>query len=501
MGNKRTKNQIRRERAKLRKLEKPADVEVNVKPSSEGSKKPDSSHNNQNQHEQDDLEIDDIYSNPLFQVFEDVFLKFGKTGTTEEDRSLSTRGEVLNGSDTGSDSESDEDDQEAALSRRQLKQLNKPSLAALKSTVLRPQIVEWNDVDSPDPYLLVHFKSQVNVIPVPAHWSSKREYLSSRRGIQKPPFQLPKAIRDTGIQDMRNNNEEKTLKQLQRERVQPRSGKLDIDYQTLYNAFFKHQSKPRLYGFGDVYYEGKEVVDEHIDDAAKIRPGVISELLRNALGMPENDLSVPPPWISIMQYIGKPPAYENLIIPGIDTDYSNDGYKPPESEQADFNDVPKNWGKLVEMASSDEEYDEDEEEDEEDEENEDVGDADVEDSKGIEEESNSTVHYNVSGNDKPEVDVDVDSDKKVITEFGRGSAYLNTPEVENVSSDGDNGIQKSLYTVIEEKKETTSGFIQGEKKYVLDNRSQSNGKSNEVEHRERRKPTASAKLATDDFKF
>lgn len=499
MGNKRSKNQIRRERAKLRKLEKPADAAVIMKRGHEGSKKPDVSHISRDQHDQNDLETDDIYSNPLFQEYEDVFLRFGKTGATEVDRSLFTRGEVLNGSDTGSDSESDEDDQKAALSRRQLKQLHKPSLVTLKSAVLHPQIVEWNDVDSPDPYLLVHFKSQVNVIPVPAHWSSKREYLSSRRGFQKPPFQLPKAIRDTGIQDMRNNNEEKTLKQLQRERVQPRSGKLDIDYQILYNAFFKHQSKPRLYRFGDVYYEGKEVADEYIDVAAKIRPGVISEQLRIALGMPENDLSVPPPWISIMQYIGKPPAYENLIIPGIDTDYRNDGYKLPESEQADSNGVFKNWGKLVELPSSDEEYDEDEDENEDASDGDD--DADIEKSKDIRVESNSNVHYNVFGNDKPELDDYIDSDKKTVTEFGRGTAYLSTSGVEKLSYESDSRVQKSLYTVIEERAETTGGFIQGEKKYDLYNRSQSDEKSNEAEYTERKKANPSTKLATDDFKF
>ena len=41
-------------------------------------------------------------------------------------------------------------------------------------------------------------------------------------------------------------------------RVQGRTGKLDIDYQVLHDAFFKHQSKPELSHLGDLYYEGKE---------------------------------------------------------------------------------------------------------------------------------------------------------------------------------------------------------------------------------------------------
>lgn len=51
---------------------------------------------------------------------------------------------------------------------------------------------------------------------------------------------------------------EQTLKQKQRERVQPKMGRLDIDYTKLYNAFFKFQTKPELTRFGEVYYEGKE---------------------------------------------------------------------------------------------------------------------------------------------------------------------------------------------------------------------------------------------------
>ena len=33
---------------------------------------------------------------------------------------------------------------------------------------------------------------------------------------------------------------------------------MDIDYQVLHDAFFKHQMKPSLTIHGDVYYENKE---------------------------------------------------------------------------------------------------------------------------------------------------------------------------------------------------------------------------------------------------
>ena len=44
------------------------------------------------------------------------------------------------------------------------------------------------------------------------------------------------------------NREAKT-----RERVQPKMGKMDIDYQKLHDAFFKFQTKPTVTGFGEMF--------------------------------------------------------------------------------------------------------------------------------------------------------------------------------------------------------------------------------------------------------
>ena len=40
--------------------------------------------------------------------------------------------------------------------------------------------------------------------------------------------------------------------------MQPKMGKLGMDYQMMHEAFFKYQSKPHLTRIGDLYYEGKE---------------------------------------------------------------------------------------------------------------------------------------------------------------------------------------------------------------------------------------------------
>lgn len=142
----------------------------------------------------------------------------------------------------------------------------------------------------------------------------KREYLSSKRGIEKPPFELPKFIKDTGIMEMRDSVREKeeaaSLKAKMRERVAPKMGKLDIDYQKLHDAFFRFQTKPTLTMYGEVYYEGKEFET----NLKGRRPGELSDELKEALNMPPG---APPPWLINMQRFGPPPSYPSLKIPGL----------------------------------------------------------------------------------------------------------------------------------------------------------------------------------------
>ena len=42
-----------------------------------------------------------------------------------------------------------------------------------------------------------------------------------------------------------------------REKIRPKLGKIDIDYQKLHDAFFRWQTKPKVSIHGDLYYEVK----------------------------------------------------------------------------------------------------------------------------------------------------------------------------------------------------------------------------------------------------
>ena len=152
-----------------------------------------------------------------------------------------------------------------------------------------------------------------------------------------------------------------------KERVQPKMGKIDIDYQVLHDAFFKYQSKPTMTGHGDTYYEGKEFEVRTSTPSApphlhpfpprptppprtaptptpppprppqvslrEKKPGVVTDDLRKALGM---EVGGAPPWLINMQRYGPPPSYPNLKIPGLNA---------PIPEGATYGFHPGGWGK------------------------------------------------------------------------------------------------------------------------------------------------------------
>lgn len=145
--------------------------------------------------------------------------------------------------DDDADMEEEKKDDKEKLSKRKLKKLTRLSVAELKQLVNRPDVVEMHDVTARDPKLLVQLKAHRNTVQVPRHWCFKRKYLQGKRGIEKPPFDLPAFIKKTGIMEMRaslqEKDEAKTLKAKMRERARPKMGKIDIDYQKLHDAFFK----------------------------------------------------------------------------------------------------------------------------------------------------------------------------------------------------------------------------------------------------------------------
>lgn len=349
--------------------------------------------------------LDDI-ANTLqeadLETFKAVFDRFSMPEETQTSgpRLISSdeKGQVMYDDDDNipdeEDMKSDQEDAEELanhLSKTRQKKQNRLNVAELKQLVKKPEVVEWTDVSAPDPKLLVSLKSVRNSVPVPAHWSQKRDYLAGKRGIEKTSFELPDFIRATGVGEMRQaaqeQREAQSLKQQMRARVQPKMGRLDIDYQKLHDAFFRFQTKPPLTKYGETYYEGKEFET----NTREKKPGELSEELKDALNIPPG---APPPWLISMQRFGPPPSYPSLKIPGLNAPLPSGGQwgyhpggwgKPPTDEynrplygdvfgilqpvSAPEPGVQKEtdlWGELEIVDESSEEEEEEDDEDEED---------------------------------------------------------------------------------------------------------------------------------------
>ena len=418
--------------------------------------------------------LDISEDDPNFAMYKDIMDKFGTSAEEEEaakEANAGEKGEVFFDDDDDIPDEEEEGDKEQKLSKKKRKERDKLSVAELKALVQKPELVDWTDTSASDPRLLVHIKSYRNVVPVPSHWSLKREYLSSKRGVEKAPFALPKFIQETGIAEMRDavleKQNEASLKQKQRERVQPKMGKLDIDYQKLYEAFFVRQTKPELTRYGEVYYEGKE----YETNLKHLRPGELSDELKEALNIPPG---APPPWLINQQRFGPPPSYPSLKIPGLNAPpppggawgFHPGGYgKPPVDEfnrplyggdifgvlQPQVNNQAGEpiertlWG---ELQAPEEESEEEESEDEEEEgDEEDIG-AGLQTPSGLETPGGmaSTVPSEYPGDMSVGGDFDLRKQK-------RGT------ETEESSA------PRSAYTVIPERQIRAEGFFGGERAY------------------------------------
>ncbi|KAH7889189.1 hypothetical protein F5I97DRAFT_1923764 [Phlebopus sp. FC_14] len=329
-----SKNQLRRAKAKLKKASAAAEQNAS-EPNGVDVKREQSSErpidNGVFDYVVEQLDIKDP-------AFSDILARFQAPAPSPEEKDHGpTKGEVIySDDDMASDSGAEDDDEEKAqkpLSKKKRRKMSRLTIAELKQLVSKPEAVEWTDPSAADPRLLLHLKSTRNTVPIPAHWSAKRDYLQGKRGIEKPPFQLPSYIADTGIATMRDAVKEKeanmSLKAKTRERVQPKMGKIDIDYQKLHDAFFKFATKPAVTGFGEMYYEGKEFETT----VREKRPGDLSPELIEALSIPP---LAPPPWLISMQRFGPPPSYPTLRIPGLNAPI-------PEGAQWGFH--PGGWGK------------------------------------------------------------------------------------------------------------------------------------------------------------
>ncbi|KAF8261265.1 DUF382-domain-containing protein [Lactarius quietus] len=303
-----SKNQLRRQKAKQKKVVERE--ESNGPPTPKVVIKTEEDHQQESENVEYVSEQLDLKGAAL-EAFSEVFSRFQfdteDTTVKSEDPS---KGEVIYSDDeVAGETDSEAEGEKKPLSKKKQRKLNRLTVAELKQLVSKPEVVEWTDVSAADPRLLLHLKCYRNTIPIPAHWSAKRDYLQGKRGIEKPPFQLPSYIADTGIAT-------------QRDAIKEKEANMSLKAKT-------HQ--PPLTGFGEMYYEGKEFETS----LKEKRPGDLSPELVEALSIPP---LAPPPWLISMQRFGPPPSYPTLRIPGLNAPI-------PEGHSAQWGFHPGGWGK------------------------------------------------------------------------------------------------------------------------------------------------------------
>jgi len=228
---------------------------------------------------------------------------------------------------------------------RRVKKLGKQRipLAELKEKAERPDLIEPWDANAKDPLLLAQLKAAQGSVQVPEHWRLKRKYLQVKRGLEKTPYELPAFLLETKVAELRAAQNEaelrKSLKQRQREKARPKTAGA-ADARVLRDAFFRFQTKPALSQHGELYYELREADPDTSSMLKHFRPGILSDELRTALGMPKSseisiDNPIPVPWIFVMQRIGPPPSFPQLVIPGVTA-------PPPANARLGYH--PFGWG-------------------------------------------------------------------------------------------------------------------------------------------------------------
>ncbi|RZC03678.1 Splicing factor 3B subunit 2 isoform B [Glycine soja] len=270
-----------------------------------------------------------------------------------------------------SDSEEEEnvnEQKEKGISNKKKKLQRQMKIAELKQIFSRPDVVEGSGCGNHQAWTCRCLAMSIldSIFIYFSLW-----FLLGKRGIEKPPFQLPDFIAATGIEKIR---------------------------QVFHDVFFNYQTKPKRTSLGDLYHEGKEfeiscylVVGSIAYVAGAIReiclleyqvklremkPGMLSHELKEALGIPEG---APPPWLINMQI----PGLNAPIPPGASFGYHPGGWgKPPvdeygsplygdvfgvhQQDQPNYEEEPvdktKHWGDLEEEEEVEDESEEMEEE-------------------------------------------------------------------------------------------------------------------------------------------
>lgn len=228
--------------------------------------------------------------------------------------------------------------------RRNTKKLNKKerkrygrkiALEQLKKIVPDSNLLEEEDIKCDDVVYYNKIKKIYGSVNVLKRWKYRSLF---PRNFKKSEYQLPSNVSKTGLDILRYNlikfTEEKSERERFVDRLFPKIGKSVVNPEKLYDCFFKEQSFIPLLRYGDIFDFSWE------DEKRTCVPGMISQELKEALGMSENS---PPPWLFKMQKMGIPPSYSDMKFPGVNSEI------PPGCK---YGYETMGWGKPVKGSDS-----------------------------------------------------------------------------------------------------------------------------------------------------
>ncbi|EQB61431.1 splicing factor 3b [Vairimorpha apis BRL 01] len=197
----------------------------------------------------------------------------------------------------------------------------------LKKIVPFPELLDIEDLKCEDIIKYNKLKSMYKGVHVIKRWKHKNIFPLNYK---QKEYEIPASIIDTGLDLLRFNIYEYKKIQTDKEKfiqkIFPKPGKSCINPSKLYDCIYKSNNYTTL-KYGHVFDFTWEC------EKTRFVPGQLTDELKKALGMTEFS---PPPWLFKMQEIGLPPAYQDLKIPGVNSDI------PPGCK---YGFEPNNWGR------------------------------------------------------------------------------------------------------------------------------------------------------------
>ncbi|CAL6095900.1 Conserved_hypothetical protein [Hexamita inflata] len=179
---------------------------------------------------------------------------------------------------------------------------NNVKLIDLKLSSNKPELVQYDDVNAPDPEFLAFLREQPNTVDIPRHWRvQKGSFLSQKlskgsfRHLKNLEFRIPKQYMKAALErkNALDKIQEQTFQQLARNEIKVNQ------QETLYEVREEEYADNNEYlPFGQVFYQGRLTELKFKYDFTK---GELSDRLKHAIQYKEGEDA---PWTHKRKILG-----------------------------------------------------------------------------------------------------------------------------------------------------------------------------------------------------